>query len=220
MQLVTELQQVTPPLDYVVINDGSTDNTLSILQSNAIPYINLPLNLGIGGVVQTGYRFALEHGYDIAVQVDGDGQHDPSLIHQLVRPLLQDETDVVIGSRFLHADGYKSTFMRRLGINWISHIICLCSGIRIYDTTSGFRAVNRRMIEFYAQYYTQDYPEPEAILNAALCGYRLLEVPTTMRERTGGTSSINALRSVYYMIKVTLALLICRMSSLPRRNDA
>ena len=175
--------------------------------------------MGIGGVIQTGYRFALAKGYDIAVQLDGDGQHDPSLIHNLIQPLLKNEADVVIGSRFLHEDGYKSTFMRRLGINWISLIIRLCSGIRIHDTTSGFRAVNRRMIEFYADYYTQDYPEPEAILNAALNGYRLLEVPTVMRERTGGTSSINALRSVYYMVKVTLALFICRISSLPRRKD-
>lgn len=219
-RVVDELRCAQPQLDFLVINDGSGDATLSILQERHIPHLNLSINLGIGGVIQTGYLFALSHGYEIAVQLDGDGQHDPQQIGALLQPLLEGSADLVIGSRFLESEGYLSTTLRRFGIQFISGVIRLCAGVRIRDVTSGFRAVNRKLMRFYAENYAQDYPEPEAILTAALNGFRIREVPVTMRERQGGVSSINALRSVYYMIKVTLALLLHRLGFSTRRTSS
>ena len=208
--VVTGLRQQTPDYDYLVINDGSTDATLNILRQEKIPHLNLSVNLGIGGVVQTGYIYALENDYDIAIQLDGDGQHDPAQIASLLTPILNNEADLIIGSRFLNSDAstFQSTWLRRLGIRWISQLLYLCTDVRIHDATSGFRATNRHLIAFYAQDYAQDYPEPEAILSAAQAGFKLKEVPVQMRERQGGISSINSLQPLYYMLKVSLAILL------------
>lgn len=163
--------------------------------------------------MQTGYRYALEHGYDIAVQFDGDGQHDARYIRDLIAPLESGQADVVIGSRFITNEGFQSSAMRRLGINFLSTLIHLLCGVKVKDVTSGMRAVNRRMMEEFSENYAQDYPEPEAILASGLMGARIQEVPVQMRERQGGTSSINALRSVYYMIKVSTALFMTRLTA-------
>ena len=201
-----------PQYDYVVVNDGSSDGTGELCMEKGYHVLNLPINLGIGGAVQTGYRYALKYGYDIAVQIDGDGQHDASYVKRLIEPLIAGEADVVIGSRFLRREGFQSSRSRRIGINILSDLIWLCTGKRIRDVTSGFRAVNRRFITIYAENYPSDYPEPEAIITAVMHRGRVAEVPVVMKEREGGTSSITFRKSVYYMIKVTLAILVKRIS--------
>lgn len=210
--LVKAISTNYPQYDYVVINDCSTDQTPNILTSIKANCVNLPVNLGIGGGVQTGYRYALEHGYEIAVQIDGDGQHDPKYIKDIIAPIEGRRADVVIGSRFVEKEGFQSTLLRRIGINFLSALIRALCGVHVRDATSGMRAVNQKMIAEYANNYAQDYPEPEAILTAGVMKARVMEVPVQMRERQGGTSSINALRSIYYMIKVSVALLISRMA--------
>lgn len=211
-RVVENLIRNFPQYDYVVVNDGSTDETGSLCVEKGYHVLNLPINLGIGGAVQTGYRYALKYGYDIAVQLDGDGQHDAADIGDVIRPLLNDEADVTIGSRFLKKEGFQSSRSRRAGINILSNLIWLCTGKRVRDVTSGFRAVNRRFISIYAEDYPSDYPEPEAIITAVMHRGRVTEVPVVMKERKGGTSSINFRKSVYYMIKVTLAILVKRIS--------
>lgn len=199
---------VASGFDYVVINDGSTDNTLEICRSAGINVVDLPQNLGIGGAVQCGHKYAKEHGYDVDVQVDGDGQHDPSYIGRLIEEV-NGGADLVIGSRFIEkTDGFQSTFMRRLGITWLSGCIRLMAGKAISDPTSGFRACGHRAIDMYCADYPVDYPEPESIAVALRSGLDVREVPVKMRERQGGASSIGGLSTVYYMIKVTLAIAI------------
>lgn len=210
-QLVDDLVENYPQYDYVVINDCSTDSTEAILKEKRCNYISLPTNLGIGGGVQTGYIYAAENGYDIAVQLDGDGQHDPAYISRIIQPVLDGEADIAIGSRFIEKAGFQTSALRRFGINIIRVVIRMCCGVKIYDTTSGFRAANRAAVSFFSKNYANDYPEPEAIVASALNGFKIKEVPVVMRERKGGVSSINAKRSIYYMIKVSLALLICRI---------
>lgn len=200
-------------VDYIVINDCSKDNTLNVLNQCKASYVNLPLNLGIGGGVQTGYKYALQNGYDIAVQIDGDGQHDTSFLKKILEPIEKGEADIVIGSRFIDKQGFQSSGMRRAGIRFLSSLIKLCCGIRVQDVTSGFRAVNRRFIELYARDYPVDYPEPEAIVQAAVKGARIFEIPVVMKERESGSSSISSWNSVYYMIKVSLAIILCRLSN-------
>jgi len=213
LQVVAELRRIAPDYDHIVINDGSSDNTIQLLQGEGIPYLNLAINLGIGAVVQTGYCYALQQGYDYAIQLDGDGQHDPAYLQILLAPLVDNCCDLVIGSRFLGEGSYRSTALRRFGIACISQIIRLCCGVSIRDATSGFRGINRSLMEFYSVSYAQDYPEPEAILAAALAGFTILEVPVGMRSRQGGISSIDGPSSLYYMIKVSLALLLLRLQS-------
>ena len=212
LQTLNDLGAAELSIDYVVINDCSTDHTEMILKQRSANYLSLPVNLGIGGGVQTGYRYALEHGYDIAIQFDGDGQHDARYLKDLIAPIESGRADVAIGSRFIEREGFQSTGLRRLGINFLSGLIHLLCGVKVRDVTSGMRAVNRRMIEQFAADYAQDYPEPEAILSAGLAGARITEVPVQMRERQGGISSINPIRSVYYMIKVSLALILFRLT--------
>lgn len=213
IRTVEDIEQNIPDADYIVINDCSSDDTRTILREYHANYLDVPVNLGIGGGVQTGYRYALEHGYDIAVQFDGDGQHDARYIRDLIAPLESGQADAVIGSRFITNEGFQSSAMRRLGINFLSTLIHLLCGVKVKDVTSGMRAVNRRMMEEFSENYAQDYPEPEAILASGLMGARIQEVPVQMRERQGGTSSINALRSVYYMIKVSTALFMTRLTA-------
>jgi len=198
-------------IDYLIINDCSKDNTVEICREKKYNYINLPINLGIGGGVQAGYLYAYEQGYDIAIQHDGDGQHDPCYFGDVISPILSGQADIVIGSRFLDKEGFQSTGLRRLGISFLSILIYLCSGVKIHDVTSGYRAVNRKYIKLFADHYTQDYPEPEAIMDAALHKARILEVPVIMREREEGKSSISPIKSIYYMIKVSLAILFHRL---------
>ena len=198
--------------DYVVVNDGSSDGTKKILEENKINHINLPINLGIGGAVQMGYIYAKECGYDIAIQVDGDGQHDVRYVESLIEPIINGNANVTIGSRFIKKDGFQSSFMRRTGITILGVMIYLLCGERIKDVTSGFRAVDKKYISIYAEDYPYDYPEPEAIISAKMHGGVIKEIPVVMKERQAGISSINAKKSIYYMIKVTLALIICRIS--------
>lgn len=219
VQTVWDVKSCARKIDMIVINDCSTDATREVLKRNQIPYIDLPINLGIGGGVQTGYRYALEHEYDIAIQFDGDGQHDARYLEDLIAPIESGQADVVIGSRFIEKEGFQSTGLRRLGINFLSGLIHILCGVKVRDVTSGMRAVNRRMIEQFAADYAQDYPEPEALLAAGLAGARVMEVPVQMRERQGGVSSINPIRSVYYMIKVSLALILSRFTQGRRRSE-
>ena len=197
-----------PCIDVIVINDCSTDDTVNILDKLGINHIDLPVNLGIGGGVQTGYIYALNNNYDIAVQFDGDGQHDAKYLHSLISAVESGEADVAIGSRFVDGQGFQSTVLRRTGIKILSGIIKGLSGVYIKDVTSGMRAVDRKMIEYYSANYAQDYPEPEAILSAGYHGAVIKEIPVEMHERISGKSSINAIKSIYYMIKVSLALLL------------
>ena len=208
---IQDVEQNIPAANYVVVNDCSSDDTREILREYQANYLDVPVNLGIGGGVQTGYRYALEQGYDIAVQFDGDGQHDARYIRDLIAPI--EKADVVIGSRFIAREGFQSSVMRRLGIRFLSSLIHILCGVRVRDVTSGMRAVNRGMIEEFSQNYAQDYPEPEAVLASGLMNVRIEEVPVQMRERQGGASSINALRSVYYMIKVSTALVMTRLTA-------
>lgn len=218
VRVISEITEKYSQYDYIVINDCSTDSTLRLLQEHHFNYLSLPQNLGIGGAVQTGYMYARDNGYDIAVQLDGDGQHDPAFIADIIEPIEKGEADYVIGSRFIKKDGFQSSAARRMGINFLSGWIRLLCGEKVYDVTSGFRAVNRKCIEHFAADYPQDYPEPEAIIDARLRGMRISEVPVIMKERMGGVSSINIWRSMYYMIKVTLDILLCRISKGGDRN--
>lgn len=209
-RVIDNLQKEAPEADYIIINDCSGDKTREVCRDNGLNYIDLPINLGIGGGVQAGYQYALEKGYTVAIQHDGDGQHDPAYIKAVVSPILNGQADIVIGSRFVNGEGFQSTFYRRLGINLLSGLITLCCGVRVKDVTSGYRGVNRKFIEIYASEYAQDYPEPEAIISGAMYGAKIMEVPVVMHERTGGTSSISTWKSIYYMIKVSLAIIIYR----------
>lgn len=194
--------------DYVVINDGSKDDTLEVCREHGFNVIDLPQNLGIGGAVQTGHLYAHELGYDVDVQIDGDGQHDISYVPHLLEGI-EAGYDLVIGSRFVEqSDGFQSTALRRFGIGWLRRCIRRATGLTITDSTSGFRASGRRAIELFSRRYPCDYPEPESIVLAHNCGLRICEVPVSMRERQGGASSIGILSSAYYMIKVTLAIII------------
>jgi glycosyltransferase involved in cell wall biosynthesis len=194
--------------DYIVINDGSHDATERVCQKHHINLVSLSENLGIGGAVQTGHMYALEHGYDVDIQVDGDGQHDISYIPKLLQAI-KSGNDLAIGSRFIRPnDGFHSTGMRRLGIRWLQRCIHVVTGLNITDATSGFRASGSRAINLFAKDYPIDYPEPESIVTAYNAGLSISEVPVKMRERQGGISSINVKKSMYYMIKVTLAIFI------------
>lgn len=206
-----------PQFDYVIINDCSDDSTKEILENNNYNYISLPVNLGIGGGIQTGYKYALENEYDIAIQMDGDGQHDPKFINKLIQPIEEKRADIVIGSRFVKRDGFQSTKLRRIGINILSILIRIVTRENIKDVTSGYRAVNRKFIEIYANEYAQDYPEPEAIVNAVMNHAKILECPVVMFERLGGKSSISYLKSIYYMIKVSISIILYRITFDKRR---
>lgn len=197
--------------DYIIVNDGSTDSTLKICLDNNLNVLDLPRNLGIGGAVQAGHKYALRNGYDVDIQVDGDGQHDISYIPRLLEQI-EKGSDLVIGSRFLvHTDGFQSTAMRRVGIKWLSFVLSLLYKHRISDPTSGFRASGKRALELFSHTYPIDYPEPEAIAEAFNHGLVVSEASVEMKERAGGTSSIKVFGSVYYMIKVTLAIAMCRI---------
>jgi len=193
----------------LVVDDGSKDRTADNARAAGALVVTLPFNLGIGGAVQTGYRWAEEHGFDIAVQIDGDGQHDPAYLPRLLQPVIEGQTDFAVGSRFLDgAEGFRSSSVRRVGIRFFVGLIRFLTGLRCSDPTSGFRAVNRRLIRLFGAHYPQDFPEPEAIVIARRMGARIVDVPVVMRPRQAGRSTIGKLKSPYYMIKVTCAIML------------
>ena len=209
-KLIKEIRSSIPQADLVIINDGSGDDTEEKALKAGAVVASLPFNLGIGGAVQTGYQIAAEEDYDVAVQIDGDGQHDPAYTAQLIQPILEGTLDLCIGSRFLDetSEAYRSTWARRFGIRFFCRLLGLLTGLQLTDPTSGFRAAGRKLIRAFAAYYPVDFPEPEAVKIAKRQGARIGEIPVRMRERQGGQSSIRYLATLYYMAKVTLAILI------------
>lgn len=208
---VAAIKKDAPDFDYIIINDCSTDDTLEVCHKNHFNVVSLPINLGIGGAVQTGYRYAKEHGYDLAVQVDGDGQHNPSFLSKMSDELVDNNVNMVIGSRFLEKEGFQSSFMRRVGIRYFTGLIRLLTGEKITDATSGLRMIDRTIIDLFVRDYPDDYPEPETVVLLLNKGYLVKEIPVVMNERQGGVSSISAMKSVYYMVKVTLAILFVKL---------
>lgn len=207
--VVTEIRAFDPGIDVVVIDDGSTDQTAAAAAAAGAFVVRLPFNLGIGAAVQTGFKFALERGYELAVRLDGDGQHDPAELAKLLAVIDRDEADVVVGSRFVDGAGdHRGPRSRRIGIVFFARLVSALTRQRVTDTTSGFQALNRRGIAIFAADYPHDYPEVEATLMVYKHRLRLVEVPVRMRERAHGESSITTLRSIYYMFKVTLALIV------------
>ncbi|EPA2134168.1 TPA: glycosyltransferase family 2 protein [Streptococcus pyogenes] len=208
---IRTIESDAPDFDYIIIDDCSTDNTLAICQKQGFNVISLPINLGIGGAVQTGYRYAQRCGYDVAVQVDGDGQHNPCYLEKMVEVLVQSSVNMVIGSRFITKEGFQSSFARRIGIKYFTWLIALLTGKKITDATSGLRLIDRSLIERFANHYPDDYPEPETVVDVLVSHFKVKEIPVVMNERQGGVSSISLTKSVYYMIKVTLAILVVRL---------
>ncbi|OKZ81759.1 MAG: glycosyl transferase family 2 [Clostridium sp. CAG:12237_41] len=208
---IKDIKDNAPDFDYVIINDCSTDKTLEMCRRHGFSYLNLPVNLGIGGAVQTGYRYAYYHGYDIAVQFDGDGQHSASHLEDMVTTLIDTESDMVIGSRFIEKEGFQSSGLRRIGIKYFTGLIKILTGKTITDPTSGMRMVNKKLLEKFTDEYPKDYPEPESVVTILSEKYKVTEIPVVMNEREEGVSSISLKNSVYYMIKVSFAILIARM---------
>lgn len=206
-RLLDKLEKTCPEYDAVVVNDCSKDRTLDICRKYRVNTINLPVNLGIGGAVQAGYRYAFYNGYDAAVQLDGDGQHDPAYIRQLVGEL-EKGFNMSIGSRFIDKEGFQSTAVRRAGIKFFSMLIRIFTGMTVTDPTSGFRACDAKAIELFSRDYPGDYPEPESVVNMMRHKLTITEIPVVMAPREEGKSSITRGRSVYYMVKVTLAIII------------
>jgi glycosyltransferase involved in cell wall biosynthesis len=207
-RVVDELRAFDPALEIVVVSDGSTDRTAEVAIEHGAHVLRLPFNLGIGGAVQTGFRYAWEGGYDIAVRADGDGQHDPAQLASVLAPVLAGEADMCVGSRFVGSEGYQSSATRRIGIRLLARVVSWIAHQRVTDTTSGFQALNRRAIGLFAADYPTDYPEVEGMVLATRHKLRLREAPVSMRAREHGRSSIGAGASVYYMIKVLLALFV------------
>ena len=211
LKTVQNIRESAPDFDVIVINDSSKDNTLDICREHNIPVLDLPINLGIGGAVQTGYLYALKNDYDIAVQMDGDGQHDARFLSMMEKTLEDKHADMVIGSRFIKKEGFQTSGIRRVGIGIFRFLTRYLFGKEITDATSGMRMSNRRTIELFVKDYPRDYPEPETVCRLLRKHYKVLEVPVMMRERENGVSSISMKKSVYYMVKVTLATLIERI---------
>jgi glycosyltransferase involved in cell wall biosynthesis len=220
-KVVDEIKGFDSAIDVVVIDDCSTDDTAEVAGSHGATVLRLPFNVGIGGAVQTGFRYALEEGYEVAVRLDGDGQHAASEIPRILGPVDAGDADLVIGSRFVDLDGtYRPPFARRIGIGVFARLVSILGGQRVTDTTSGFVALDRAGIELFAREFPHDYPEVEATLVALRSGLRVTQVQVDMRERTTGASSITFVRSLYYIIKVMLALLVASLRRYPRLDEA
>lgn len=209
---VMDIKEHAQSFDYVIVNDCSKDDTLKKCRDNGFHVIDLPLNLGIGGGVQTGYMYALQNGYDIAVQFDGDGQHNASYLEAMAEKLEAEQLDMLVGSRFIENEGFQSSFMRRVGIRYFTILIKLLTGKTVTDPTSGMRMVNRKVIQDFVNYYPKDYPEPESVVSLLKKGYNVKEMAVVMNEREEGKSSISALNSIYYMIKVSFAVLVAAVN--------
>lgn len=208
---ICDIQENAPDFDYVIINDCSTDRTLELCRERGYSYLNLPVNLGIGGAVQTGYRYAYFHGYDVAVQFDGDGQHSARFLEEMVAKMEETGSDMVIGSRFIEKEGFQSSALRRVGIQYFTVLIRILTGKTITDPTSGMRMINRRLLRKFTDDYPKDYPEPESVVTILSEKFKVTEMPVLMNEREEGVSSISMGKSIYYMIKVSFAILIARM---------
>lgn len=204
---IQNLKSICPNVDYVIINDCSKDSTLEICKENNFNVIDLPVNLGIGGAVQTGYKYAYKNDYDIAIQMDADGQHSSEYIPEFIKKI-EDGYDFVIGSRFVEKQGFQSTLIRRIGINLYSFLIKIFTRKEIKDTTSGYRAAGRDIIKIFARNYPVDYPEPETNAYIAKNGYKITEIPVEMKSRDTGVSSITPIKSIYYAVKVGLAVML------------
>lgn len=208
VKTVTDVMKNAKDFDYVVINDCSKDNTLEICHEHNFNVINLPVNMGIGGGVQTGYMYAYRNGYDIAVQFDGDGQHNASYLNNMSKKLIEDNLDMVIGSRYIEKEGFQSSGMRRMGIKYFTGLIKLLTGEKITDPTSGMRMINRKIMKQFSEEYPKDYPEPESVVTILKEGAKVEEIPVKMNAREEGVSSISPSKSIYYMVKVSIAVLI------------
>ncbi len=209
--VIAEIRAFDPGFEIVVIADGSVDRTPEVAAAHGAKVVRLPFNLGIGGAVQTGFRYAHEHSFELAVRVDGDGQHDPQELPAILAPVLAGEADICVGSRFALRAGegsFRSTRTRRLGIRILAGVVSMLVRRRVTDPTSGFQALNRHAIRLFAADYPHDYPEVEATVMCFRHRLRLVEVPVRMRERAGGSSSITAVRAIYYMVKVLLAIFV------------
>jgi len=219
--VVDEIKELDASIDVVVIDDFSTDDTADVAESRGATVLRLPFNVGIGGAVQTGIRYARDEGYEVAVRLDGDGQHAASEIPKILAPLEAGDADLVIGSRFVDPGGvYRPPFARRIGIGIFARLVSILGGQRVTDTTSGFVALDRAAIELFAFEFPHDYPEVEATLVALRSGLRVTQVQVDMRERTTGSSSITFVRSLYYIVKVMLALLVASLRRYPRLEGA
>ena len=207
-QTLRDVREHAPDYDYVIIDDCSTDETFSVCREQGFSVIHLPVNLGIGGAVQTGFMYAREKGYDIAVQIDGDGQHNARYLKEMEQKMAECDADMVIGSRFIKKEGFQSSMARQMGIRYFTWLIRALTGVRITDPTSGMRMVNREMIKMFAADYPKDYPEPECVVRALKQWKRVTELPVMMNARQMGVSSISPVNSIYYMIKVTLAVIL------------
>ncbi|RGF44308.1 MULTISPECIES: glycosyltransferase family 2 protein [unclassified Roseburia] len=208
VKTVTDVVENAKDFDYVVINDCSKDNTLKICREHNFNVVNLPVNMGIGGGVQTGYMYAYRNGYDIAVQFDGDGQHNASYLTEMSEKLVKEQLDMVIGSRYIEKEGFQSSGMRRLGIRYFTGLIKLLTGKKITDPTSGMRMINRKIMKQFSEEYPKDYPEPESVVTILKEGAKVEEIPVKMNAREEGVSSISPSKSIYYMVKVSIAVLI------------
>ena len=199
--------------DIIVINDGSADETSKIAKAADVKVVDLIFNSGIGAAMQTGYLYADYNDYDIAVQIDGDGQHDPSYLADLIAPVVDDKADMVIGSRYIEKSSFKSSISRRIGMIFLSKLIRLLTGVKVTDTTSGFRAINKKVIKRFSKIYPLDYPEPDVIVRLHKLNFRIMEIPVEMNQRQGGVSSITPFNSLLYIVKVSIAILINTLRS-------
>ena len=210
-RVAEDLRVNYPQYDYIIVNDGSKDDTAWICKRNAYPLLDLPINLGLAGGVQAGFQYAYEKGYDAVLQFDGDGQHDAVYLEAMSKVLEKEQNDMVIGSRFITKEGFQSSGLRRVGIRYFAFLTKLLFGQKITDATSGMRMCNRKVMKLFIKDYPRDYPEPESVARLLRYKCRIKEIPVVMHEREAGVSSISLKKSGYYMIKVSLAILIERL---------
>lgn len=216
-EVVRDIHRLAPGVDVVVVDDCSSDRTGEWARQAGARVLPLPVNLGIGGAVQTGFKYAEDHGYDAVIQVDGDGQHDPAEIGLIVGPVARGEADVVIGSRFLKKTAYKAPFTRRVGMVLFASVARWAMNQKITDTTSGFRALNREAFQYFARHYPTDFPDAESLVLLKRAAFRLTEVSVNMKPRKRGTSSTTTLRSLYYPFKMIMAVFIVMLREPPAR---